>query len=31
MNNPVKGYRLYFTYKVKHPDKAIPVLIEAMA
>jgi len=38
MNNPVKGYRLYFTYghyyftyKVKHSDKAIPVLIEAMA
>jgi len=37
MNNPVKGYRLYFTYRhrdftytVKHPDKAIPVLTEAM-
>ena len=37
MNNPVKGYRLYFTYRhryftytVKYPDKAIPALIEAM-
>jgi len=37
MNIPAKGYRLhftwrhrYFTYTVKHPNKAIPLLIEAM-